>query len=79
VGPMTFFKLIFFCRDVIQTFFLQGRKSKHAQITGTEIIFKPYLNSNVVDYLIFIPTVHFSGVTGTGFFQHLITVEPGEV
>jgi len=41
VGPGTFFKQIFFYRDVFQTFFLQGRKSKLTQITGKKIIFKP--------------------------------------
>jgi len=41
VGPVTFFKHNFFYRDVLQIFFLQGQKSKLAQITGTIIIFKP--------------------------------------
>jgi len=39
------FQIFFFCRDVIQTFFLQGRKSKHAQIIRTKIIFKPNRNN----------------------------------
>jgi len=40
-GPRDLFKQIFFYREVFQTFFLQGRKSKPAQITGTIMIFKP--------------------------------------
>jgi len=38
-GGKDLFQILFFCRDVFQTFFLQGRKSKHAQIIGTKIIF----------------------------------------
>jgi len=34
-----------FCRDIFNFFFLQGRKSKRAQITRTNCIFKPvYIN-----------------------------------
>ena len=41
-GARDLFKTIFFfCRDVFLIFFLQGRKSKRAQITGTNCIFKP--------------------------------------
>ena len=52
VGPRTFFKQIFFYRDVFQIFFLQGQKSKLTQITGTIIIFKPILNS-VSSFILF--------------------------
>ena len=40
VGPETFFKQFFFT-GIYFNFFLQGQKSKLAQITGTIIIFKP--------------------------------------
>jgi len=44
VGPETFFKQFFFTGMYFNFIFLQGRKSKLAQITGTIIIFKPLLN-----------------------------------
>jgi len=41
VGPGIFLKQIFFYRDVFKKNKLQGQKSKHTQITGTNCIFKP--------------------------------------
>jgi len=43
-GARDFFQTIFFLQGCISILFLQGRKSKLAQITGTIIIFKPLKN-----------------------------------
>jgi len=42
-GAMDLFQTNFFLQGFISIFFLQGRKSKLAQITGTIIIFKPLI------------------------------------
>jgi len=42
-GARDLFQTIFFLQGCISIFFLQGRKSKLTQITGTIIIFKPKL------------------------------------
>jgi len=57
-GARDLFQTNFFYRDVFQIFFLQGRKSKLAQITGTIIIFKPK-KKHIVD-LLNLPSRNFS-------------------
>jgi len=44
-GAKDVFQIIFFLHGCNSNFFLQGRKSKHAQITGLKIIFKPNTNA----------------------------------